>query len=165
MISEQNGLYFFSAWLQANAALFAIVGIFTVYKLQSLENTITSAKALLQHMGGIADVDIANYAYKDSDGKEKMLESFIKSPFVHREMFFWKKAAEDILKVKQLILPAMRDTGIGMGLCGLGIMFINLLPCWGVLTLMTIVFMLEAYIIVTIIKKTKTIFAIHESSK
>jgi len=161
MISEQNGLYFFSAWLQANAALFAIVGIFTVYKLQSLEGTITSAKALLQHMGGIGEADIANYAGKNSDGKEEMLGLFKNSPPVHRELSYWKKATEDILKVKQFILPAMRNTSIGMILSGLGIMLINILPCWGILTLMITVFMLEVYILATIIKRTKTIFAIH----
>ncbi len=40
MVSEQTSLYFFSAWLQADAAMFAIVGLFAVYKLQSLEGAL-----------------------------------------------------------------------------------------------------------------------------
>lgn len=44
IFSDSTGLYFYSAWLQANAAMFAIVFIFAVYKLQSLQNAISNIK-------------------------------------------------------------------------------------------------------------------------
>ena len=36
--SENTGLYFFSALLQANAAILAIVGVFMIFRLQSYQS-------------------------------------------------------------------------------------------------------------------------------
>lgn len=47
IFSDSTGLYFYSAWLQANAAMFAIVFIFAVYKSQSLQNNISYINNLI----------------------------------------------------------------------------------------------------------------------
>ena len=50
MFAQDTGLYFYSAWLQADAAIFALVFIFFIYKLQSIENTITNIMSVI-HSG------------------------------------------------------------------------------------------------------------------
>jgi hypothetical protein len=40
--SENTGLYLFSALIQANAAIFSIVGVFYIFRLQSIQYTITN---------------------------------------------------------------------------------------------------------------------------
>lgn len=50
MFSEYTGLYFYSALIQSNAALFAVVGIFVIYKLQSLENMIDTMPTKLSYV-------------------------------------------------------------------------------------------------------------------
>ena len=44
IFSDSTSLYFYSAWLQANAAMFAIVFFLIIYKLQSLSTVINNIK-------------------------------------------------------------------------------------------------------------------------
>ena len=44
-----TGLYFFSALLQANAAIFAIVGVFMIFKLEQLQSRIDACKDLFSY--------------------------------------------------------------------------------------------------------------------
>jgi len=54
--SKNSGLYFFSSLLQADAAIFAIVGIFVIYKLQSVQSKIDSIRNyLLGQIGKTTD--------------------------------------------------------------------------------------------------------------
>ncbi|MDP8323375.1 MAG: hypothetical protein RAO94_13605 [Candidatus Stygibacter australis] len=49
---ETSSLYFFSALLQSNAAIFAIVGVFIVFRLQSLQSSLDMLKnTLMQNRG------------------------------------------------------------------------------------------------------------------
>ena|GEM_PF-5188254 len=45
LISNQLAYYFFSALLQANAAIFSIIGVFYIFRIQSLNNEISIIKS------------------------------------------------------------------------------------------------------------------------
>ena len=165
VLSEQTSLYFFSAWLQADAALFAIVGIFGIYKLQSLENTINSAMATFPFLSGIREEEVTAFAGKDGDGKKEMIEHFKEIKPVYRNLYFWMKATEKIPKVKNLITPTMVLTGSGMILCSVGILGVyisKMLPCWATPSLMVSVFVYEVVTIITIIDKIKIVIEEHK---
>ena len=165
MLSEQTSLYFFSAWLQADAALFAIVGIFGIYKLQSLENTINSAMATFPFLSGIREEEVTAFAGKDGDGKKEMIEHFKEIKPVYRNLYFWMKATEKIPKVKSLITPTMVLTGSGMILCSVGILgvYISKLFVWWVIpSLMVAVFIFEIMTVIIIISKIKIVIEEHQ---
>lgn len=48
MFSDFTGLYFYSALIQSNAALFAGAGIFVMYKLDSMDRKIEKMPARMQ---------------------------------------------------------------------------------------------------------------------
>ncbi len=68
--------YFFSAWLQADAALFAIVGIFVVYKLQSLETVIQSARSTLFNLTGVHYLKIEEFENSNESVRLKIITAF-----------------------------------------------------------------------------------------
>jgi len=43
--SESTGLYFYSALLQANAAIIAVIGIYIIFQIQGAQSTITSLRS------------------------------------------------------------------------------------------------------------------------
>lgn len=47
LFSDNTGLYFYSALLQANAAILSIVGVFYIFRIQSNQNSIDSLKSPL----------------------------------------------------------------------------------------------------------------------
>lgn len=47
LFSDNTGLYFYSALLQANAAILSIVGVFYIFRIQSNQNSIDILKNLL----------------------------------------------------------------------------------------------------------------------
>ena len=73
MFSDNTGLYFYSALIQSNAALFTVAGIFVMYKLDSLEQTIDGmpAKMLQKFQSSINPQDIIDFTIGRKKEREK----------------------------------------------------------------------------------------------
>lgn len=52
LISDHLAYYFFSALLQANAAIFSIIGVFYIFRIQSLNNKISIIKSNVMEYRG-----------------------------------------------------------------------------------------------------------------
>jgi len=72
--SDYSAFYFFSALLQANAAIFAIVGIFCIFKIQSIELYINTIKQRLLEL--LQDDSFIQFERLDLNGKMKNLEKY-----------------------------------------------------------------------------------------
>ena len=115
--------YFFSAWLQADAALFAIVGIFGIYKLQSLENVIQNAKLELSNVLGIADLSIARFEDGERSERKEIIQSFEKGTVPldklrAKKLRVWLFSMNRALKIKKWLFIPMGLFAFGMIFCG-----------------------------------------------
>ena len=74
--SPSTSLYFFSALLQANAAIFSIYGVFVIFKLQSIKSSIDSfITALMQDRGrSIHTVEVIDFDGMNIDEKKNHVE-------------------------------------------------------------------------------------------
>ena len=69
IFTDSSGLYFYSALLQANAAIIALIGLYTIFRIQVAYTTIESLKAfLLAEHSGIRDSALR---FDSMDFKEK----------------------------------------------------------------------------------------------
>ena len=104
MFSQDTGLYFYSAWLQADAAIFALIFIFIVYKLQSIENTIHSITAMIHNdrnrSVNISFLDIM----KDPDARARSIENTPNESW-RNLLESLGKASDDKSKIYALIKP------------------------------------------------------------
>ena len=88
--TESTSLYIYSAFLQANAAIIAILGLFIIYKIQSLQSSIDIIKSemmrnqsLESHPKVIADFDTAlinkkEEIYKDLEKQKSFYLPYFK---------------------------------------------------------------------------------------
>ena len=88
MFAEDTGLYFYSAWLQADAAIFALVFIFFIYKLQSIENTITNIMSVIQSG---KSKSMSSEALNIINGKDTPLDYIDK-----KRVQYWKDILESL---------------------------------------------------------------------
>lgn len=103
--SDSTGLYFFSALLQANAAILAIVGIFVIFKIQSFESGIDVIKNALSAERGISttiDSDpsiIVEYEWRSPDDRRIFKQGIIDAR-VLRLLEDWDNKDEAINRIK-----------------------------------------------------------------
>jgi len=75
ILTEYSGLYFYSALLQANAAIIALIGLYTIFRIQAAYTTIESLKSFLlaEHSGIREDAllfDSMNFKEKTEEIKK-----------------------------------------------------------------------------------------------
>jgi len=78
--SENTGLYFFSALIQANAAIFSIIGVFYIFRLQSIQSAIS---------------DIFNALYNENINIREYAEQFKNKNSDDKKLFVNKLSVED----------------------------------------------------------------------
>jgi|GEM_PF-2409295 len=115
--------YFFSAWLQADAALFAIVGIFVVYKLQSLETVIQSARSTLFNLTGVHYLKIEEFENSNESVRLKIITAFENSTgdydkSIARQFRLMLFSMDRSGEIKDLLPKPMVLFSIGMISCG-----------------------------------------------
>lgn len=74
VFTDFTGLYLFSALIQANAAIFSIIGVFYIFRLQSIQSSISNIfNALYNENIGIRQ-HAEEFNHKDIDGKRAYSE-------------------------------------------------------------------------------------------
>ena len=79
--SESTGLYFFSATLQANAALLSVFAIFVIFRIQQLESTISAISTLLLNDRGthlIVVKDALRFLEAHMEERKKLANSYVR---------------------------------------------------------------------------------------
>ncbi len=127
--SYSTGLYFFSALVQANASILAIVGVFMIFKIQSIQSSIDMIKNKLSKSIGPIAVnkleDLLNkYNMKEFDDKAK---NILETPTCN----YWKEKHNTIKNIKESIKTPTILLIFGTGICALFLMLANFIHSLG----------------------------------
>ena len=103
--SESTSLYIYGSFLQANAAIIAILGLFIIYKIQALQTSIDVIKSDLMrdrgmytHPKSVLDFDSATL-----EEKEQRFNNLKKDHYYLLHYKIWTESLKSIPKLKSLI--------------------------------------------------------------
>jgi hypothetical protein len=106
LFSDSTSLYFFSALLQSNAAIISLVGIFVIFKIQTLQSSIDIIKnSLMSDMGRwttpsmIVELDILPLSNKI----DRIEKDPYRNPYINPQVNTWVKKLKEIEKIKAKI--------------------------------------------------------------
>ncbi|MCH7928830.1 MAG: hypothetical protein IID03_12755 [Candidatus Dadabacteria bacterium] len=136
MFAEDTGLYFYSAWLQADAAIFALVFIFIIYKLQSIENTYNSISAMIHNdKGKSLTLDFLD-TMKNKNARVRFIEQMPNQSW--RDLLeSLGKAYDDKLEIPKLYKPLFKMLPLVLLLSSILLLLSNVLHNQGVLIELT----------------------------
>ena len=120
LFSANTGLYLFSALLQANAAIFAIVGVFGIFRIQSLQSKIEFFKqGLIQPKGRsnrteMLSEDIIKFDNFNLKDKTNYIEDSKTDDIFKPLLRSWLNTETIIINFKSIIVSSMIYIGIGI---------------------------------------------------
>lgn len=158
--SEYTALYFFSALLQANAAIIAIVGVFFIFRIQTYQSSINSIK---------------NYLFTDKfKNLQKTIIDFYNFDIISQKEYFNKEIGETsdlyhpfkesinifdkIDRIKYSIKKPTILLAIGILINSLGLFFANFIHNLGFIIEFKVLLIFLIYEIVIIFFVIKAIF-------
>lgn len=103
--SENSSFYFYSSILQANAAIFSIVGVFYIFRIQSLQASIDIIKSGLMNDQGRSSwpqeiIDWDNLSLKEKEGK---INNGTANKHILKSLVTWTKKERAVDSFKQVI--------------------------------------------------------------
>ena len=107
VLSDNTALYFFSALLQADAAVVAVIAVVIVFKLQSLQAITSNLHSFIMHKSEPEDREVLIQFDKESyEGKETIASGKTGGimAFLSHELPYHKKM--DVLK-KKFVFPSI----------------------------------------------------------
>ncbi len=132
LFSNSTSLYFFSAILQANAAIIAIVGVFGIFKIQPFQSGIETIKFSLSMERGITtgfwDVDpsiISIFNPLNIEEKYKFMNEKVRSSVAREILENWINVEKDILTFKTTLINPILLISIGIVLGAFGLILAN----------------------------------------
>jgi len=147
LFTEYSAYYFFSSWLQADAALISIVAIFIIFKLQTYNSKIDGIKTALFNMSkSVGPSEVTQFDGFSPEKKLKYINKKLESPYsVNEGRIFesWKLTEEKIVKIKQQMKWPIIFLATTMGMCGIALFLSNYIHKSG--------FIIEFIITVTIL--------------
>lgn len=128
--SEYTALYFFSALLQANAAILAIAGVFFIFRIQTYQSSIDFLKNYLMNSGTlIGPYSVIEFNNLTQEVRKKRIEENEEKKYYELGVIYhlenWIEKHDEILKVKSAIKPPTILLAIGIIINGLGLFFAN----------------------------------------
>jgi hypothetical protein len=108
--SENSAFYFYSSILQANAAIFSIVGVFYIFKIQSLNSSIDIIKsALISDQGRNSwPSEIIDWSLLTLGEKEKNIKDGTANKYIIKSLTTWASLERQIESFKKvIILPSL----------------------------------------------------------
>lgn len=124
--SDNTGLYFYSAWLQANASIIAIFGVFVIYKIQAFQSSIDIIKGSL--MGDLSrrvttPDEVVTFDRMNIEDKNNYVKN--RDPFLKKPLQDWVEKQQSIETLKSIVRIPTTLLAIGIGIDSLGLLFAN----------------------------------------
>lgn len=158
--SDSTGLYYYSAWLQTNAALFAIVFIIAVYKLQSLQNYISEIKSgIIQGSTNYIDGELMRMFF-DPKTRDKAIESE-KDEYWKNELIVMKNSIEKRKDIRVRVKPLFILLPISLILNGALIIissYLHKLGFWFELVPLFVILIFQIFLVIKLTIVTRNIF-------
>jgi len=126
--SDSTGLYLFSALLQANGAIIAIIGVFGIFRIQNLYQRIDYIKQIItqpvRHISyrGMSPFDVDKFEDMTVNSKEKECKNHINSK---RLLESWILTEKKILVLKPIIINSTVWLSLGVIVNALCLIFSN----------------------------------------
>lgn len=164
LFSDATSHYFFSAILQANAAIIAIIGVFAIFKIQSLQSGIDSIKNALSIERGVStniEVDpsiIAIFDKKALQEKEKYLNEEIRYTAVWELLNSWIDKEKNINNFKSNLKKPTILIASGIVVGGIGLILANIIHEIGSGFELTVLFVINLFQIYIVYRVVKFIF-------
>lgn len=133
VFSANTGLYFFSALLQANAAILSIVGVFYIFKVQSIQNTIHFIKSslLTDRFRDIVPAHLVQLSKLNIDERRIKIAERGYSDATKSQLFDWTNLDEKVLAIKDSIkLPSLLLV-LGIAIFAIGLLSAHLVHSAG----------------------------------
>lgn len=133
LFSDTSALYFFSALLQANAAIIAIIGVFWIFKIQTYQAGVDSIKNALSIERGITsnlDVDpsiISKFESLDLSEKTSYMNQEILNDSLRSLLQSWVRNEESIDNLKSGIRIPVILLAVGIVFNAFGLVIANLI--------------------------------------
>lgn len=109
--SEYTGLYFFSTLIQANAAIFSIVGVFYIFRLQSIQSAIANIFNALYNEDPNIRRMAQEFNIKIIEDKKSYVESISGNDYISNYYKNWLNYELDLndikIKIKQPLVTIM----------------------------------------------------------
>lgn len=121
MFSPNTGFYFYSSLLQAQAAIFSIVGVFIVFKLQTIKSAIENYKHMLLALKVYPSV-ITDFEFADEATRK---EKYIRLGKGSEQITYlqWNESETKVKNIKDQIKTPIILLSIGMIVSTLGLIF------------------------------------------
>ncbi len=158
--SEYTALYFFSALLQANAAIIAIVGVFFIFRIQTYQSSINSIKNYLftDKFKNFQKTIIDFYNFDRISQKEYLNKEIGKTSDLYYPFKESINIFDKMNRIKNSIQKPTILLSIGILINALGLLFSNFLHNFAFLIELIILLIFLIYEIVLIFVVVKSIF-------
>ena len=103
-LDQSSSLYLYSALLQANASIIALIGIFFIYKFQAIQSDLNSTKGHLINKDRTSGMVIRydSFIKQNISGKKKKLIEYASDP-LHDDYSEWYKRELEVVQLKTKI--------------------------------------------------------------
>ncbi len=102
--TDSTSLYIYSAFLQANAAIIAVLGVFIVYKIQIHSSVIDIIITRLYHISQLRPNLVTNFELMNNKNKHDDFTSKNESDKTYLFYKSWLKHDDEIIRIKNLII-------------------------------------------------------------
>ena len=128
--SDYTALYFFSALLQANAAILAIVGVFFIFRIRTYQSSIDFLRNYLMNSPSlIAKCSVIEFDNLTQEVRKTRIEENKEKNYynigVIPHLESWDEKVDKIKKIKTVIKPPTILLAIGIIINGLGLFSSN----------------------------------------
>jgi hypothetical protein len=161
-LSESSGYYFYSAVLQANAAILSIVGVFIIFRIQRLQSTIDLIQnSFLMNLEKYATPEkFSEFFNSTLEKKKEVFEDLHYPNYIMSSLSVCIKNEETILGFNSAIKTPTLLLASGIILSTIGLFFTNFLHSTYGKTEFSLLLVFMIFEIVTIVFVVKTIFKI-----
>ncbi len=164
-ISEQSGHYLYSALLQANAAILSIIGVFAVFKIQTIQSIIDTLKgSRLTDMGlSSTPTGIINFDNMSLKQKGEYISTANISPMIKGVYESWLEKEMEKNNIVNIVKKPIILLGISIFIYAILIILIDTIYTLGIANVLKthiLMLYLEFIILVELIRKILNIISV-----
>ncbi len=163
LFADFSSAYFFSACLQANASIIALIGVFWIFRIQSINSNIDSIKIALSMERGITsdlklEPDIITiFELKDTDERKNYIEKQVENESAKSLLKSWLEKDVNKTDIMNSIKTPIIIIAIGLVIDAVCLVFSNFIHSLCIMVELSIISVALLYQILIIFKVVKNV--------